>query len=333
MQPSPIVITGMHRSGTSFVASLLAAAGVDIGERLMPGGKGNPLGHFENLDFVEFQRRILQANGYDEAGWTAAGAVSVPDDLAADALAIVASNVRQPNWGWKDPRTSLLLDFWAKVCPNAYFVLLYREPAEVINSLFRRGDPAIVASPDLALRAWLVYNAEILRFARMHRARSVLANISVVARDPGRFLTLAADKFDKDLQADVPTTFDPTIFTQLGGDGFEAVFLRYLAPSAERLFIDLEGEADLAAGVYRESTSSRRMRNVFFERWLADAELVSNAAGHLAVQTGPHDGPLLDTLDESAMIAQEIASELLRLQESTAKGRAQILALAELPDA
>ena len=50
---SPIIIAGMHRSGTSLAASLLQSAGLDVGERLMEGNWSNPRGHFEDLDFVK----------------------------------------------------------------------------------------------------------------------------------------------------------------------------------------------------------------------------------------------------------------------------------------
>ena len=32
-----VIITGMHRSGTSLTASLLHSAGIEIGDRLMAG--------------------------------------------------------------------------------------------------------------------------------------------------------------------------------------------------------------------------------------------------------------------------------------------------------
>jgi len=47
----PLVITGMHRSGTSLVASLFAGAGVNVGTRLIGASRGNDRGHWEDLDF------------------------------------------------------------------------------------------------------------------------------------------------------------------------------------------------------------------------------------------------------------------------------------------
>ena len=66
----------MHRSGTSLVASLLSAIGVDMGQRLLPPDKGNPRGYFEDIDFLEFQRRALSESclkddgGHPDWGWT-----------------------------------------------------------------------------------------------------------------------------------------------------------------------------------------------------------------------------------------------------------------------
>ena len=61
---SVIAVTGMHRSGTSLVASLLQSAGINIGQRLMNAGEGNVKGHFEDLDLVEFHESILKSPGF-----------------------------------------------------------------------------------------------------------------------------------------------------------------------------------------------------------------------------------------------------------------------------
>ena len=46
-----LVVTGMHRSGTSMVAAYLQQAGVSIGRNLIGPAPGNPRGHFEDRDF------------------------------------------------------------------------------------------------------------------------------------------------------------------------------------------------------------------------------------------------------------------------------------------
>jgi hypothetical protein len=55
-QPSVLIVTGMHRSGTSLTAAFLQAIGVDLGDKLLQGNYGNPKGYFEDVDFVESSR-------------------------------------------------------------------------------------------------------------------------------------------------------------------------------------------------------------------------------------------------------------------------------------
>src|SRR5689334_14926006 len=73
---SPIIVTGMHRSGTSLTASLLSAAGVNMGGNLLPADAHNPDGYFEDVEFLELNRTILQQavepgeKGHADWGWT-----------------------------------------------------------------------------------------------------------------------------------------------------------------------------------------------------------------------------------------------------------------------
>src|SRR5882724_5755708 len=58
-----IVITGMHRSGTSLLANALGRAGVDLGDQLVTAGRGNRHGHFEDVEFLQFHERFLGRRG------------------------------------------------------------------------------------------------------------------------------------------------------------------------------------------------------------------------------------------------------------------------------
>lgn len=70
MKQSIFVVTGMHRSGTSFSTSLLQSAGLDIGQRLIGPRKDNVKGFFESIDFVEFHESVLRSQNLNEIGWT-----------------------------------------------------------------------------------------------------------------------------------------------------------------------------------------------------------------------------------------------------------------------
>ena len=158
--PAPICIAGMHRSGTSMVARLLNLCGLDLGpeEDLMPPGVGNEPGHWENLSFVRLNDAILTRSG---GGWDFPPAPSIgwasSPELAlerAEAGALLESFRRREPWGWKDPRNSLTLPFWRPLIPDLKVVICVRDPLEVADSLYHRGE----SSSAFSLQLWLLYN-------------------------------------------------------------------------------------------------------------------------------------------------------------------------------
>jgi hypothetical protein len=263
----------MHRSGTSFVASLLHAAGLDMGSRLMPAARSNERGHFENMDFVEFHMRELRLTGHDDSGWAALHTLTLSEEAASEAREIIETNARATAWGWKDPRTTLFLDFWSSVVSDANYLFIYREPSEVIDSLYRRGDESILLTPELAARAYLTHNEMMLRHARQHRARSFIANVSAIALDPQRFLAALAEKFDVDLDAHVPSTFEGELMRTIAPDAARATMLRHLFPEIDRLYHDLEREADIPSATGESKrASARRVKDAFFNDWLLESK-------------------------------------------------------------
>ncbi|MDP4350266.1 hypothetical protein QSG17_25820, partial [Escherichia coli] len=72
-------------------------------------------------------------------GYTTQGGIAVPEALRREAAALIAVRAgRGSGWGWKDPRTTLFLDFWSEFLPDARYLLVFRRPWEVVDSLFRR---------------------------------------------------------------------------------------------------------------------------------------------------------------------------------------------------
>jgi hypothetical protein len=60
-----IVVLGMHRSGTSAVAKALACMGVSLGNDLLPAGKDNPKGFFEDKAINDLNIEMLRVLGLD----------------------------------------------------------------------------------------------------------------------------------------------------------------------------------------------------------------------------------------------------------------------------
>lgn len=178
-RPRPLLITGMHRSGTSLVAQAFAAAGVFMGRDLLPPSENNRRGYIEPVSIIRFHDTLLAH--YDTAWWDVDGLTSnspQPSPQSVDAArSLIADEFAGiQSWGFKDPRTCLFLDLWNLVLPKARYVFVARDPASVAFSLLRRGDPLGTKDPDptrrarIALQLWRNYNERLLTFRNRHPA-------------------------------------------------------------------------------------------------------------------------------------------------------------------
>ena len=198
----PLLVCGMHRSGTSLTASLFHAAGVRLGDQLLVANHGNDRGHYEDLGIYEFHRTALHAQGLGTEGFVAAGSVVVPDSLQPVGRRLAAERGRAGGvWGWKEPRTVLFLDYWDAILPRPRYVFVFRRPWEVVDSLFRRGDETFAANPAFAAEVWLHYNRMILDFVRRHEDRCLVVEVDQVATDPEGLFAAVRARLGIDLAA------------------------------------------------------------------------------------------------------------------------------------
>ncbi len=239
--PQTLIITGMHRSGTSLTASLLESAGVDVGRRLLQSHESNKKGHFENLDFLDFHSKVLFSQGVSPDGWTEE-TVTVPEQFLAKAKSIVQKNMSQPVWGWKEPRTTLFLDFWANLLPEAKFIFVYRSPWEVIDSLYRRGDATFVDNPNFALQVWLNYNEIIRNFCDRFSKRCLLFKLENIIKDPNILVTSIKDKFGIPLKA-VDNLYEENLLNHQVANSHRPVLIKTYFPEAIALYQELDKRA------------------------------------------------------------------------------------------
>jgi hypothetical protein len=192
----PVSILGMHRSGTSMVALLLAECGLYLGlERdLMPPAPDNPAGFGENVRFVELNERLLAALGgtWDSVpdfgpGWLESPGVT---SLRAPAERLIQSFAGFEPWGWKDPRSSLTFPFWERIAGRLEVVVCIRDPLEVALSLQRRNGVSL----DFGLALWLEYNERIV--ATTSADSRIVSHYDAFFRAPRRELERVAAFID-----------------------------------------------------------------------------------------------------------------------------------------
>ncbi|MFO7144775.1 chromosome partitioning protein ParA [Arthrospira sp. PCC 8006] len=236
-----LIITGMHRSGTSLTASLLQSAGLHIGRRLMQGTEFNPKGYFENIDFFEFHLDLLRSQGVNVDGWTLQDNLDVPEEFIDQANAIVEKNSLSHIWGWKEPRTTLFLDFWAELLPDARFLLIYRSPWDVIDSLYRRGDELFRSQPELAVKYWVFYNQKVLDFYNKYGDKCLLANIETIVKYQDKYVAEINHKFGINLTNPSPAVYDASLLqTNSSEDGQRPSLIDYYFPEAIEMYQELE---------------------------------------------------------------------------------------------
>ncbi|MEG5032843.1 chromosome partitioning protein ParA, partial [Microcoleus sp. AT3-D2] len=237
------MIISMHRSGSSLTASLLQSAGLHIGRKLLGADSVNIKGHFENIDFYEFHRAVLRSQAIIEDGWTLQGKINVEDRFVEQAKEIVAKNSVSRVWGWKEPRTTLFLDFWSDLLPEAKFLLIYRSPWEVVDSLYRRGDRTFQDQPELALKVWHQYNQIIIDFYDHFSNRCLLANINTIVNFKESYIKAINQKFKTNLTAPESTVYDPSLFHAQPLDSYRPSLVNHYCPEAVEMYQELDARA------------------------------------------------------------------------------------------
>jgi glycosyltransferase involved in cell wall biosynthesis len=262
-----LVITGMHRSATSLAASAFELMGVEIGRDLVPPDRRNPKGYFEDIDFLELQRRILREcspvddGGHVDWGWTPSERLDLGPvgKFREEARRLADSRAaRFRYWAWKDPRTTLLLDFWDGILDDARYLLLYRFPWEVADSMQRTGEEVFLRHPEWAHRIWSFYNRRLVEFYRRNADRCLLVSANSLPAGFSRIAILVREKLGLALP-ETPSVdpYESGLF-RTGDLADPIVHLTAAAsPDSIRLLEQLDELADVPApGGWRSSRDS-----------------------------------------------------------------------------
>ncbi|MDJ1178993.1 methyltransferase domain-containing protein [Roseofilum sp. BLCC_M91] len=235
------ILGGMHRSGTSLTASLLNNLGVHLGDRLVATTIGNDRGHFEDLDFVEFHQNVLRSQGLEIDGLTLESEMILASRYYQSAKLLLKEKTKRALWGWKDPRTTLFLKFWAELLPSAYLILVYRSPWEVVDSLYRRGSDEVVAAyPEKAVELWLHYNRQMLEFARTYPERCFLANLDAIVAHPTAWIQAIEEKWQLSLGAPDTSVIEPELLRRDVSQTYKPALIQAFFPEAIKLYKELE---------------------------------------------------------------------------------------------
>lgn len=147
MKKKAIVVLGMHRSGTSAVSGLLNLLGINLGKNLLKVRPDNLKGFWEHNEILRQHENLLSQLGYSwddvrplPEGWQRQIKVQSIKEKIVQILNRDFS--KEQIWAIKDPRMCLLAPLWNEVFRSIdvqpHFILVFRHPTEVIQSLGRR---------------------------------------------------------------------------------------------------------------------------------------------------------------------------------------------------
>ncbi len=150
-----IFILGMHRSGTSCLAGIMQAAGVELGE-VRRSSTHNPKGNRELPAVWRLNDAILAESGGSWKEPRRSLRWRLEHEHERDR--ILSGLGRHSIWGIKDPRLLFTLDFWTAGLSSYRVVAIFRHPVRVAKSLFAR--EALPQHQALAL--WSSYNQRLI---------------------------------------------------------------------------------------------------------------------------------------------------------------------------
>lgn len=122
-----VLVLGTHRSGTSAVAGVLHNLGINMGDRLLGAHPSNPKGHFEDLDFLNLNDKVVK-------NWRNP-LLTVTGEQLDRYQELVDAKDHQRLWGIKDPRLCITAKHFIQMLGDVKIVLVDRNTEASINSL------------------------------------------------------------------------------------------------------------------------------------------------------------------------------------------------------
>lgn len=212
-----VMVVGMHRSGTSFLTGSLQQAGLELGS-ISAWNPHNLKGNRENLDIVAFSDEVLERRG---CAWDKPPSEPIEwaEEERAQARELIAGYADIPRWGFKDPRSLLLVEGWQELLPELQFVGIFRHPTAVAQSLAARGG----MPEEQAFALWLAYNQRLLKLYRQ-----------------SPFPLLCFDESEAQLHRKLGVILDELGLGQLGDERFFSAELKHHSHERKRIPMELE---------------------------------------------------------------------------------------------
>lgn len=201
---APIIVTGMHRSGTSLLTRVLETLGVFMGAQQGPQTSEARFFAWQNEIFFRLASASWDApapliDALNEERWQREFAHVAESWMTSPWLRAYWGrrwNGGDPScahWGWKDPRNGLTLAVWTSVFPQARVINIERDPHAVAKSLRVRSQAFYGSTAGTSLRLMDVEHGIKLHEQYTEATQRNLENIDAGSRFSVRYERLVAE--------------------------------------------------------------------------------------------------------------------------------------------
>lgn len=149
MNKQPVVILGMHRSGTTMITKILENLGLYVGEEKEENHEALFFWEINNWIFdlhtarPELPHNMQFTNPKTKQIIEESLQYFVQSPRKKKYLGNLNTNYQSLqaldfNFGWKDPKNTFTLEFWKSIFPNPKIIHVYRNPIDCISSYIER---------------------------------------------------------------------------------------------------------------------------------------------------------------------------------------------------
>jgi hypothetical protein len=130
---------------------------------------------------------------------------------------------------------------------EARYVLVYRFPWDVADSMQRLEAEVFLRNPEYAYRIWTFYNKRLRKFYEEHSNRCLLVSINALKENVDTFVNLLSDKLGLPTQASrLEEVFKDHLFKTIGGQDPLIDLVAAAHPECARLLSELDEMADIS---------------------------------------------------------------------------------------
>ena len=149
MYQSPVIIVGMHRSGTTMISKLLENLGLYVGDEKEINNESIFFWEINNWIFDVHTATPEKPHNLRYCNPTARKVILesleyfIKSSKRKEYLGKYNNkfkSIKDVNfpYGWKDPKNTFTIDFWSSVFPNPKVIHIYRNPIDCVSSYIER---------------------------------------------------------------------------------------------------------------------------------------------------------------------------------------------------